>query len=82
MEGFKLTAGSVPSTRDAMHIILRLIYGDNPAEWQTWENLQRNAEIYRRCEAGKDSVRLGRAYGLGERRIRDIIEHERKRTGQ
>jgi hypothetical protein len=62
-----------------MHVILRLIYGDNPAELQTWEKLQRNAEIYRRYLAGEDSVVLGRAFGLGDRRIRDIIEHERKR---
>ncbi len=78
LEGFKLTAGSLPSTKDAIHVILRLIYGDNPAELQTWEKLLRNAEIYRRYEAGEDSVVLGRAFGLGDRRIRDIIEHERK----
>ena len=61
-----------------MRVILRLIYGDNPAEWQTWEKLQRNAKIYRRYEAREDSVVLGRTFGLGARRIRDIIEHERK----
>ncbi len=64
-----------------MHIILRLIYGDNPAELQTWEKL-RNAEIYRRYEAGEDSVVLGRAFGLGDRRIGDIIEQERNRNKQ
>ena len=37
-----------------------------------------NAEIYRRYLAGEDSVVLGRAFGLSDRRIRDIIEHERK----
>lgn len=63
-----------------MQIILCLIYGDSPAEWQTWEKLQRNAEIYRRYLAGEDSVILGRAFGLGDRRIRDIVEHERKRN--
>jgi len=62
-----------------MYVILRLIYGDNPAELQIWEKLQRNAEIYRRYQAGEDSVVLGRAFGLGDRRVRDIIEHERKR---
>jgi hypothetical protein len=77
--GGKLTTRSLPSTKDAMHLMLRLIYGDNPAELQTWEKLQRNAENYRRFEAGEDSVVLGRAFGLGDRRIRDIIEHERRR---
>ena len=62
-----------------MQVILRLIYGESPAELQIWEKLQRNAEIYRRYLAGEDSVVLGRAFGLGDRRIRDIIEHERKR---
>jgi hypothetical protein len=62
-----------------MHVILRLIYGDNPSELQIWEKLQRNAEIYRRYLAGEDSVVLGRVFGLGDRRIRDIIEHERNR---
>ncbi len=42
-----------------MHVILRLIYGDSPAELQIWEKLQRNAEIYRRYLAGEDSVVLG-----------------------
>jgi len=66
--------------KDAMHVILCLIYGDSPAKLQTWEKLQRNAEIYRRYLAGEDSVVLGRAFGLSDRRIRDIIEHERKRN--
>ena len=65
-----------------MYVILCLIYGDSPAELQTWEKLQRNAEIYRRYLAGEDSVVLGHAYGLSDRRIRDIIEHERKRSNK
>ena len=65
-----------------MHCIVRLIYVDSPAELQTWEKLQRNAEIYRRYLAGEDSVVLGRVFGLGDRRIRDIIEHERIRNKQ
>jgi hypothetical protein len=64
-----------------MRVILCLIYGDSPAELQTWEKRQRNAEIYRRYLAGEDSVVLGRAFGLSDRRIRDIIERERKRKG-
>ncbi len=82
LEGFKASAGSLPSIKDATYVILCLIYGDSPAELQTWEKLQRNAEIYRRYLAGEDSVVLGRAFGLSDRRIRDIIEHERKRTGR
>lgn len=62
-----------------MRFILCLIYGDNPPELQTREKLQRNAEIYRRYLVGVDSVVLGRAFGIGDRRIRDIIERERKR---
>jgi hypothetical protein len=58
------------------------MYSDNPAELQSWEKLQRNAEIYRRYLAGEDSVVLGRAFGLSDRRIRDIIAHERKRLSQ
>jgi hypothetical protein len=82
LEGFKLSAGSLPSLKDAMRFILCLLYGDTPAELQTWEKLLRNAEIYRRYLAGEDSVTLGRTFGLSDRRIRDIIEHERKRRGQ
>ena len=80
-EGFKLTAESLPSTKDAVQHILSLLYGDQRAVWQTWEKRERNAEIYRRYLAGEDSVVLGRAFGLGDRRIRDIVEHERKRKG-
>jgi len=81
--GFKSSAGSLPSTKDAVQVILHLIYGnEKPAELQTWEKRERNAEIYRRYLAGDDSVVLGRAYGLGDWRIRDIIERERKRGSQ
>jgi hypothetical protein len=80
--GFKPSARSLPSLKDAMRFILCLIYGDSPAELQSWEKLQRNAEICRRYLAGEDSVVLGRAFGLSDRRIRDIIEHERKRRNQ
>jgi hypothetical protein len=62
--------------------ILKLLYGNQKAEWKTWEKRERNAEIYRRYLAGEDSVVLGRAFGLGDRRIRDIIERERKGHGQ
>lgn len=73
---------ALPSVKDAMQVILGLIYGDSPAELQTWEKLLRNTEIYWRYVAGEDSVVLGRAFGLGDHRIRDIIKHERKRRSQ
>src|SRR5690349_7096292 len=44
LEGFRLSAGSLPSIKDAMYIIVCLIYGDSPAELQIWEKLPRNAE--------------------------------------
>jgi hypothetical protein len=47
-----------------------------------FEKRDRNAEIFRRYLAGEDSVVLGRAFGLGDRRIRDIIERERKRGAE
>ena len=65
-----------------MHINICVIYGDSPVELQIWEKLQRNSEIYRRYLAGEDSVVLGREFGLGDRRIRNIIEHERKLRGK
>jgi len=46
------------------------------------EKRERNAEIYWRYLAGEDLVVLGRAFGLSERRIRDIIEQERKHRPQ
>ena len=49
---------------------------------KTFEKRERNAEIFQRYLAGEDSVVLGRAFGLSDRRIRDIIEHERQRKAQ
>ena len=60
-----------------MRVILCLIYENNPAELQTWKNYSEMPEFIRYV-AGEDSVVLGRVFGLGDRRIRDIIEHERK----
>ena len=74
------SAASLLFIKDVMHVILCRIYGDGPAELQTWEKLQRNSEIYGRYLAGEDSVVPGRAFGLSDRRIRTIIEHERKRS--
>ena len=65
-----------------MQQILYLLYGEGKGQWQTFEKRERNAEIYRRYLAGEDSVVLGRAYGLSDRRIRDIMEHERKRSNK
>ncbi len=65
-----------------MQCLLDLLYAGQSLQRKTWEKRERNAEIYRRYLAGEDSVALGRAFGLGDRRIRDIIERERKRRGQ
>jgi len=60
--------------------ILYLLYSGHKGEWQTFEKRERNAEIYRRFLVGENSVVLARVFGLSDRRIRDIIEHEHKRT--
>ena len=65
-----------------MEYLLQLLNAGRTLQRKTWEKRERNAEIYRRYVAGEDSVILGRVFGLGDRRIRDIIEHERKRIGQ
>jgi hypothetical protein len=59
--------------------LLDLLYAVQSLQRKTFEKRARNTEIYQRYLAGEDSVILGRAFGLGARRIRDIIEHERKR---
>jgi len=82
LEGFEPITAPLPSLKNAMEFILRLLYGDSLTELQTWEKRERNAEIYRRYLAGEDSVVLGRKFGLSDRRIRDIIERERKRRAQ
>ncbi|CAG0951885.1 hypothetical protein ANRL4_00926 [Anaerolineae bacterium] len=65
-----------------MRHFIALLYGESPADWQTWEKYERNAEIYRRYLAGEDSMVLARAFGLSDRRVRTIIERERNRCGQ
>ena len=77
LEGFQPQTALLPSLKDAARFVLRLLYGSQKGKLQTREKHERNAEIYRRYLAGEDSVELGRAYGLSDRRIRDIIEHER-----
>jgi len=66
----------------AIQCLLDLLYAGQSLQRKTFEKRDRNAEIYRRYLAGEDSVVLGRAFGLGARRIRDIIEHARKCRGQ
>ena len=65
-----------------MRHFIALLYGESPADWQTWEKYERNAEIYRRYLAGEDSMVLARAFGLSDRRVRTIIERERNRCGR
>ena len=80
LEGYKdrrlLTA------EEAMECVLGLLYAGRSLQRRTFEKRDRNAEIYRRYLAGEDSVVLAQAYSLSDRRIRDIIERERKRPGQ
>ena len=75
LEGYKSTR--LLTTDEAMQCLLDFLYAGRSLQRKTFEKRDRNAEIYRRYLAGEDSVVLGRIYGLGDRRIRDIIEHER-----
>ena len=70
------------TAEEAMQSVLELLYAGRSLARKTFEKRERNAEIYCRYLAGEDSVVLGRAFGLGDRRIRDIIEQERKRRNQ
>ncbi len=81
LEGFEPITAPLPTTKESMQHFLSLLYSEQPAEWQTWEKRERNAEIYRRYLAGEDSVMLAQAFGLSDRRVRSIIERERKRGG-
>ncbi len=62
-----------------MEYLLAQLNAGRSLQRKTFAKRERNAEIYRRYVAGEDSVVLARAYGLSDRRIRDIIEQERKR---
>ncbi len=64
-----------------MERFLERLYAGQKLGRKTWEKLQRNAEIYCGYLAGEDSVRLALAFGLSDRRVRSIIEHERTRGG-
>jgi Mor family transcriptional regulator len=65
-----------------MQCLLNLLYAGQSLQRKTCEKRERNAEIYRRYLAGEDSMVLARAYGLSDRLIWTIIDHERKRGGQ
>jgi Mor family transcriptional regulator len=65
-----------------MERLMEVLYAGKSLQRKTFEKRERNAEIYRRYVAGEDSVVLRRAYGLSDRRIRDIIEKERKKKIQ
>ncbi len=64
-----------------MERFLELLYAGQKLGRKTWEKRQRNAEIYHRYMIGEDSVVLARAFGLSDRRVRSIIEHERTHGG-
>jgi hypothetical protein len=76
-EGYKATR--LLTAEEAMQCLLELLYAGKKLERKTWEKRERNVEIYHRYLAGEDSMVLSRVYGLSDRRIRSIIEHERKR---
>jgi hypothetical protein len=70
------------TAEEAMQCLLDLLYAGRSLQRKTFEKRERNAEIYRRYLAGEDSVALGRAFDLSDRRIRNIIDHERKKGDQ
>jgi hypothetical protein len=76
LEGFE--NGRLLTAEQAMERFLELLYAGQELGRKTWEKRDRNAEIYRRHMIGEDSVELARAFGLSDRRVRSIIEHERK----
>jgi hypothetical protein len=61
-----------------MRCLLDLLYAGRFLQRKTFEKRERNAEIYDRYLAGEDSMVLAQVYGISDRRIRNIIEHERK----
>jgi hypothetical protein len=77
LEGFN--DGSLLTVEEAMQCLLKQLYAEQTEPPETWEKRDRNAEIMRRYLAGEDSMVLAHAYGLSDRRVRTIIEHERKR---
>jgi hypothetical protein len=58
---------------EAMDYLLEMLYAGKSLQQKTFENRDRNAEIYRRYLAGEDSMVLARVYGLSDRRMRNII---------
>ncbi len=80
LEGYKSTR--LLTAEEAMQCLLDLLYAGRSLQRKTFEKRERNAEIYRRYLAGEDSTVLARVFGLSDRRIRNIIERERKRAEQ
>jgi hypothetical protein len=79
-EGFE--NGGLLTAAEAMQRFLALLYAGQSPQRKTWEKRGRNAEIYRRYLEGEDSVVPAGVFGLSDRRIRSIIERERKRVGR
>lgn len=65
-----------------MECFLQLLYAGQKLGRKTWEKHIRNAEIYRRYVAGEDSMVLAQAFGLSDRRVRSIIERQRRNERQ
>jgi len=78
VDGFQ--NGGLLTTVEAMDFLVELLYKGRSLQRKRWEKRERNAEIYRRYLAGEDSVALAQVYGVSDRRIRNIIAHERKRA--
>src|SRR4051812_4098838 len=76
-DGFK--RNGLLTVEEAMYCLLKQLDADQSQPPERWAKPERNAEILRRYLAGENSVVLGRAFGLGDRRIRNIIAHERRR---
>ena len=76
LEGYE--DGSLLTTEKAMEYLLAQINAGRSLQRKTFAKRERNTEIHRRYLAGENSVVLAREYGLSDRRIRDIIERERK----
>jgi len=65
-----------------MDFLVELLYAARSLQPKRREKRERNSEIYQRYLAGEDSVALAGVYRISDRRIRNIIAHERKRENR
>ncbi len=76
LKGFQHTG--LLTAAEAMERFLELLNAGRLLQCKTREKRERNAKIFQRYIQGEDSVVLGHAYGLSDRRVRSIINQERK----